>query len=95
MHDKRLIGTWKSDKRKTSKDMTARSDISAKARATLSRMFGKLETTYTRTRFYAKFEDLSESGRYKVVAMDESSVVTVSDAPYSQAMQHTFLRPAL
>ncbi len=51
MYDDRLVGTWKSDKRKTLQDIAARRDVSAASRKVLKRIFGKLVLRYTRTHF--------------------------------------------
>jgi hypothetical protein len=43
MHDPRLIGTWRSDKQRTTREILARRDIPAgERRDTLVSMFGRL-----------------------------------------------------
>ena len=71
MYDVRLIGVWKSDKRKTFQDIDARRNIPAKSQKALYRMFGKLALRYTRTHFYSTFDEISNVGRYKLVAKNE------------------------
>jgi len=75
VHDRRLLGTWRSDKRKTALEITARRDIPADQR--LLSIFGKLELRYTRTRCYSTLDGNTEVGRYRVVAKNSSSAVTV------------------
>jgi len=89
MYDARLIGKWKSDKRRTMQDVAARRDISARSRSVLKRILGKLELRYTRTHVHSTFEELSDVERYEVVAKNDSSVVTVSVHPlYGKRIQH-------
>jgi hypothetical protein len=88
MYDKRLIGTWKSDKRRTVQDIAARRDIPPKNKKSRYRMFGKLTLRYTRTHFHSIFEELSEVRRYRVVAKNESSVVTLNLHPLAGKQIH-------
>jgi hypothetical protein len=78
MFDRRLLGRWRSDKRRTLRDLNARRDISPKAKRLLSKMFGKLEIRFTRTRCRTTLNDESSTTRYVVVAKDLSSVAIVS-----------------
>ena len=73
MHDKRLIGTWKSDEERTFRDYTFKPSVSQKIRKKFRSIFGEITHTYTRTRVKT---DLGTS-RYKVVAKDDFSVVIV------------------
>jgi len=79
MCDSRLIGTWKSDSRRTRREIAARKDIRGSKRAKLASLFGKLELRYTRTHCYTKLGDYRTTMRYTVVAKDSSSVATVSE----------------
>ena len=81
MYDKRLIGTWQSDARKTRREIRCRTDISEKSRKILLPMFGKLRLRYTRTRVYVDFEGLKFAERYWVIAKDSVSVVIQGDMP--------------
>src|SRR5262245_15157509 len=57
MQDARLLGTWRSDKRRTRLEILARRDIrGGKGRTRLIDIFGKLTLRYTRTRCYSTFE---------------------------------------
>ena len=52
-YDSRLLGTWRSDRRRTAEEIEARSDIPKTKKAALSAMFGHLTVLYTRTRCYS------------------------------------------
>jgi hypothetical protein len=47
--DSRLIGTWKSDAKRTAREIAARRDIQASKKGKLRSLFGKLELRYTFT----------------------------------------------
>jgi len=81
MMDSRLIGTWKSDGRRTAKEIAARGDVPASKKAKLRRFFGKLVLRYTRTRCYSQCEDHASANRYAVVAKDAWSVTLVVSNP--------------
>jgi hypothetical protein len=78
MHDTRLIGTWRSDAPRTLKELAARRDFAPDQRRGLSRLFGKLELRFTKTRCFSTLDGHTESAPYTVVAKDSSSVATVS-----------------
>jgi hypothetical protein len=81
MIDSRLIGTWKSDGRRTTKEIAARSDIPFSKKAKLRRLFGKLELRYTRTRCYSRLGKHASANRYTIVAKDATSVALVAYHP--------------
>jgi hypothetical protein len=82
MHDPRLTGTWRSDKRRTTREILARRDIpGGKRRTTLLNVFGKLTLRYTRTRCYSTFDGSTDVRPLKVVAKDASSVVVIGSGP--------------
>jgi len=81
MYDPRLIGTWRSDARKTSREIAARRDVPASKKSKLRRLFGKLELRYTRTRCYARLGTFVTVNRYTIVAKDSFSVALVSINP--------------
>jgi hypothetical protein len=81
MEDSRLIGTWRSDARRTSLDVAARRDISAAKQKKLLRLFGKLEVRYTPTHCYSTLNGQVTADRYRVVAKDSSSVALVMSNP--------------
>jgi hypothetical protein len=53
MKDSRLIGTWRSDGRKTANEIAVRCDIPASKKLKLRRFFGRLELRYTESRCYS------------------------------------------
>src|ERR1700687_3854799 len=77
MHDSRLIGVWRSDARKSGREIAARRDIPASKKSKLRRLFGKLELRYTRTCCRAQLGDHVTVMRYTVVAKDSSSAAIV------------------
>jgi hypothetical protein len=81
MQDSRIWGTWRSDARRTAREIAAWKDIPPRRRKKLVKLFGKLELRYTRTRCYATLNGQTEVLRYKVVAKDSGSVAIVSDDP--------------
>src|SRR5258706_9411560 len=81
MYDPRLIGTWRSDARKTFREIAARRDIPASKKSKLRRLFGKLELRYTRTHCHARLGSFVSVTRYTVVAKDSFSVAIVSHSP--------------
>ena len=81
MYDLRLIGTWRSDARRTLREIGRRRDIPASKKSKLRRFFGKLELRYTRTHCHARLGDAVTVTRYTVVAKDSSSAAVVSLDP--------------
>jgi hypothetical protein len=77
MRDSRLIGTWRSDGRKTAKEIAARRDISASKKAKLRRFCGKLELRYTPSRCHSRLGGQVSVNRYAVVAKDAWSAALV------------------
>lgn len=77
MRDQRLLGTWRSDRRRTARDINARSDIPKNKRAQLIAIFGHLSLRYTSTRCYSSFRGHTESCAYKVVAKNADGVLVV------------------
>lgn len=77
MKDSRLIGTWRSDGRKTAKEIAARRDLPANKTIKLRGLFGKLELRYTASHCYARLGDYVSVNRYTVVAKDERSAALI------------------
>src|SRR5262245_10805678 len=74
MLDSRLLGTWRSDTRRTMRDILARRDITPRGRKVFRGIFGNLELRYSRTRVYSKFRGSLEVNRYNVLGKDEEGV---------------------
>jgi hypothetical protein len=83
MKDSRLIGTWRSDGRKTANEIAVRCDIPASKKLKLRRFFGRLELRYTESRCYSRLGDYVSVNRYAVVAKDAWSVALVLFNPIS------------
>jgi hypothetical protein len=79
LYDKRLLGTWKSDRKRTAAEIAARRDMPADKKAALSALFGRLELRYTRAHCYSTLDGTTERTRYSVVARDAESVAIVND----------------
>jgi hypothetical protein len=81
--DKRLLGTWKSDKRRTFKDWVWKKKLAPARRKFFESLFGKLRVTYTRGRVISslRHRGWEQSQRYIVVAHDETSVAIVKYGP--------------
>jgi hypothetical protein len=77
--DKRLLGTWKSDKRRTFAEWNWKKNTSPKKKAQLKSFFGNLEITYTRTKVVSvlRYRKWAQARRYAVLATDDTSVVIV------------------
>ncbi len=75
MFDSRLVGTWRSDLRRTTKDIEARRDIPANSRRSLVRLFGRLTLRYTRTRCYSTLDGSTDNLSYRVLAKNSDEVV--------------------
>src|SRR5688572_24521508 len=74
MHDKRLLGTWKSDKTRTFAEYAFRRGVPANRRKRIMALFGKLTVTYKRSRVYTNLNGFETRARYKVLAKDSESV---------------------
>jgi hypothetical protein len=77
--DKRLLGTWKSDKRRTFAEWNWKRNTSPKKKAKLKAFFGKQEITYTRTKVITVLPHRKSewARRYAVLATDDTSVAIV------------------
>jgi hypothetical protein len=73
--DRRLLGTWKSDRRRTFKDHVFKPGVSAQAMHKLKALFGKLTIWWGHRRFRTEMDGVKSSGEYEVIARDASSVV--------------------
>ena len=64
MLDRRLLGVWRSDKRRTLRELQARRDIPQKSQQVLAGLLGKLELRFTETRCYSTFNGRTSSVPY-------------------------------
>ncbi len=72
---KRLIGTWKSDKRLTLQFCHRYHCLIGARKRRFGALFGKLEIRYTQKFVYSKLGDLEHRDPYDVVAEDSESIV--------------------
>lgn len=73
--DKRLIGTWQSDRRKTFQHYKRSKKVPESRHRRLQALFGKLVVRWGRTKYYTELDGFQDSGPYEIVASDETSVV--------------------
>lgn len=84
MLDERLVGTWRSDRKRTAADIAARRDIPAKKRRKILPIFGHLVLRYTRRgRCHSTFRGDKEVTRYRVLGKTADSVVVESRPQHS------------
>lgn len=72
--DRRLLGTWRSDRRRTLKEWRFRRPLSPVRRKAFLKIFGKLQLTYTRKRMRGVLGDHRFARSYEVLACDSDSV---------------------
>jgi hypothetical protein len=73
--DKRLIGTWRSDRELTMKYRRFKQELDVEKREQFAHIFGKMKKRFTATHLYSEFDNERLSGPYRVVAKDAKSVV--------------------
>ncbi len=78
MIDKRLLGTWKSDLRRTTREARERHLIPEEKIKNFKRLFGKLRVRFTRTRMYLDFQGEKSVTPYRVAAKDAWSVAILA-----------------
>jgi len=72
--DKRLLGTWRTDRGRTVAEWRFSKRLTRQKRRKFLAIFGKLRVTYTRTRIRGIYGDYRFTQRYEVVAKDSDSV---------------------
>jgi hypothetical protein len=72
--DKRLLGTWLSDRRRTLKELRYRPGLKRKHREYLHASFGFLRVRYTRRQIHGVLKDYRFKRPYEVLGRDEGSV---------------------
>ena len=86
MNDRRLLGTWVSDRRRTIGHLERRRPLAAKTRKAMEKIFGKLRLRYTLTRCYATLNGDTDALPYRVLAStSEGTVVIGRSLPESLA----------
>ena len=74
--DKRLLGTWKSDARRTLKEWHWKKNLSPKRIGKCKTIFGKSEAVYTKTKIISRLRHRNWESAicYRVLGVDENSV---------------------
>lgn len=73
--DKRLMGTWQSDRARTLKELRYRPGMTAKQRKMFRGLFGHLRLSYGRKYVHGVLRDYHFTDPYQVIASDQHSVV--------------------
>lgn len=76
--DSRLIGTWKSDRRRTFRRYKPKPTAPARSIRKLKSLFGKLVVRWGRGKYYTEMDGDKWSNAYEVIASDQYSVVVRS-----------------
>jgi hypothetical protein len=79
--DARLLGTWRSDRRRTLQDWIWPPRTGEKVRKRLSAAFGHLILRYTRTRIYSDLKGFQDTETYEILGADSNSVAIVVRGP--------------
>ena len=77
MIDRRLLGTWVSDRRRTLADLEKRRKLSAKSTKAFASIFGKLRLRYTPRRCYSTLERNTDVLPYRVLAKNSEGTVAI------------------
>ena len=72
--DGRLLGTWRSDKRRTLKEWAFKPGLARRHRQRFRGIFGRLKITYTRRRIHSVLGRWRYAGQYHVIGRDANSV---------------------
>jgi hypothetical protein len=83
--DPRLLGTWRSDRRKTFRHFAPRPGATPAGVRRLRALFGKLVVRWTRTRYVSELNGARQSAPYEVVASDPGTVVVRCFDPLSNS----------
>ncbi|MBI3149298.1 MAG: hypothetical protein HYZ17_12385 [Betaproteobacteria bacterium] len=86
--DKRLLGTWRSDKERTIALWKYQKELAPETRERFENIFGKFTLRFTETRIYTEFEDTNDTVPYSVVARDSSSVIIAWHEEKERSLQH-------
>lgn len=91
--DKRLLGTWQSDRRRTIRGVKWRRNSTVVGRRKFAALFGRLIVRYTRTKIYSGFEGESlESKPYQILATDSDSVAYLHYVDWLDEMRVQYIR---
>lgn len=88
--DQRLLGTWRSDKERTTKLWHYKNELDAEKKQKFESIFGKLTRRYTATRLHTEFDGDKTSGKYWIVASDARSVVLAYENEPDNKLEQVF-----
>ena len=77
--DKRLLGTWKSDRGKTFRHFVPWAGLKGRRLDRFKAIFGKLKLTYDRKKIRHELGEYEHSSPYKVLARDADSVAILTE----------------
>lgn len=77
--DKRLLGTWKSDRRRTFQHWKPKPNCPPSKTRKFKAIFGRLTVRWERGKLHSAFEEPLDVQTYRVVASDDYSVVIQLD----------------
>jgi len=72
--DSRLLGTWRSDKKRTLKEWAFKPNTAPKRRRFIRAIFGKVRVTYTRKRVRFVLGKWQHVGDYRILGRDPHSL---------------------
>jgi len=86
--DKRLLGTWRSNKEKTTGLWKYTKEMTPAARERFEKIFGKFTLRFSETHIFTEFERTTDVVPYTVVAQDKTSVVIAWLEKEGTSLQH-------
>ena len=88
MIDKRLLGTWQSDRRRTFRDYVLPKKMTAAQRRRYKALFGKLIVRWTARFCFTQLDDSKWKDPYELIGRDSVSVVVRA---YNEVFEETRL----
>ena len=79
--DRRLLGTWRSDRRRTFRHFKPKPGAAPESLRKLRSLFGKLVIHWERGRYSTELDGHRDAGEYEVIASDAKSVVVCCRDP--------------
>ena len=86
---KRLLGTWRSDRRRTMKDWIWTKKYTPKQRKFPTNLFGQLTVRWTRAKIYTERKGFRRSSSYEIIGADVDSVALMA---YNQLTKQQTIR---
>ena len=86
----RLLGTWRSDRKRTMRSWVFPKPLSERHRKRFAHVFGKATWRFTRLFCYGQYEELQWKGPYRILWADPSSAVVVFEQEDGENCHHLF-----